>query len=229
MSINHEYLYQKKSTITDTMNNDYIDITYPISDKLPKWHGSIGFAYQWHMMIPNETNNLSSFTVDSHLGTHLDAPLHFVKNGKAIHELDLKKLIGNVFLVEIRGVKNITAENLQNAGIPKDCEKLLIKTDNQFYWEQGLTNFQEDFCSIDATGAQWIVDKGIHLIGIDYLSIQRFKDGPETHQILLQSEVIIVETLNLEKVNQGDFYLICLPIMLEGLEGAPVRAVLKRI
>lgn len=211
------------------MENAYIDITYPISSRLPKWHGSIGFEAKWHMLMPAETNNLSSFTIDAHLGTHLDAPLHFVHEAKAIHEMDLNKLIGTAYVAEIRGLKSITATDLENANIPANCTKLLLKTDNQFYWEQGLTDFQEDFSSIDATGAQWVIDKGIHLIGIDYLSIQRFHDGPETHQILLRNEVVIVETLNLEKVDAGWYDLICLPLKLEGLEGSPVRAVVRKI
>ncbi len=211
------------------MEHTYIDLTYPISNQLPKWHGSIGFEAKWHMLMPAETNNLSSFTIDAHLGTHLDAPLHFVHEAKAIHEMDLNKLIGTAYVAEIRGLKSITATDLENANIPANCTKLLLKTDNQFYWEQGLTDFQEDFSSIDATGAQWVIDKGIHLIGIDYLSIQRFHDGPETHQILLRNEVVIVETLNLEKVDAGWYDLICLPLKLEGLEGSPVRAVVRKI
>ena len=210
------------------MENVYIDITYPISSRLPKWHGSIGFEVKWHMQMPSDTNNLSSFTIDSHLGTHLDAPLHFIHKSKAIHEMDLNKLIGKTYVVEIRGLKSITATDLDNANIPANCTKLLLKTDNQFYWEQGLTEFQEDFSSIDVTGAQWVIDRGIHLIGIDYLSIQRFHDGPETHQVLLQNEVVIVETLNLEQVETGWYDLICLPLKVEGLEGSPVRAILKK-
>ncbi len=211
------------------MQHEFIDITYPISNKLPKWPGSIGFQYQWHMRMPSETNNLSSFTIDAHLGTHLDAPLHFVHEAKAIHEMDLNKLIGKCYVISIRGVRSITAKHLEDSLIPKDCNKLLLKTDNQLYWEEALTTFQEDFCSIDASGAQWIVDRGIHLIGIDYLSIQRFHDSPATHQILLQNEVVIVETINLEQVEVGWYHLICLPLKLEGLEGSPVRAVLKKM
>lgn len=211
------------------MVNPYIDITYPLSTRLPKWPGSIGFEMKWHMYIPTDLNNSSSFTIDSHLGTHLDAPLHFVKDGKDVATIDFYKLLGLTYVVEIRGVKSITALDLEIANIPLNCAKLLLKTDNQYYWEKGLTDFQEDFCSIDATGAQWLVDRNIHLIGIDYLSIQRFKDGPETHQILLKNEVVVLETVNLENVAYGWYDLICLPLKLEGLEASPVRAILKKI
>jgi arylformamidase len=211
------------------MDIHYMDITYPISSKLPKWPGSVGFKSKWRMSMPVDTNNLSSFTIDSHLGTHIDAPLHFVNRAKAIHQIELNKLIGRTYVVEINDVRSITAVHLELAKIPKNCTKLLLKTDNQFYWKSGLTAFQEDFCSIDSSGAEWIVNRGIHLVGIDYLSIQRFHDGPATHQILLQSEVVIVETLNLENVETGWYDLICLPLKLEGLEGSPVRAILKKI
>lgn len=208
---------------------EYIDITYCISKNLPVWPGSLGFGSTWHMRIPDNTNNLSSINMDCHFGTHLDAPLHFVDNGRAVHELELFKLVGDAWLVEIKGVRSITASILETANIPIDCNKLLLKTDNQEYWQNGITTFQEDFCSIDSSGAQWIVDHNIHLIGIDYLSIQRFHDGPETHQILLNAEVVIVETLNLENVQPGNYELVCLPLNLKGLEGAPVRAILKEI
>jgi arylformamidase len=206
----------------------YFDITYPINGNIPIWPGSFGYRFTWHLQMPLACNNLSSFNIDSHFGTHLDAPLHFIEKGKAVNDLDFTKLIGEAFVVEIRGVQNITDKILENVGIPLNCKKLLLKTDNQEFWLKKITTFQEDFCSIDASGAQWIVDRGINLVGIDYLSIQRFHDGPQTHQILLGSEVIIVETLNLEKIDPGWYHLICLPIKLEGLEGAPVRAILKK-
>jgi arylformamidase len=206
--------------------NNIIDITFPISQRMPKWPGSVGFEYKWQMEIPNDTNNLSSFSIDSHLGTHLDAPLHFIEGGMSIENLELEKLLGDVFVLEIYNIKSITDIDLENAGIPKSCNKLILKTDNRLYWKENLTEFQEDFASIDASGAKWIVERGIHLIGIDYLSIQRYKDGPETHQILLKNEVIIVETLDLENISQGWYNLICLPLKLEGLEGSPVRALL---
>jgi arylformamidase len=211
------------------MDNSWIDITYPVSTKLPKWPGSIGFKVTHQMQMPEQTNNLTSIEVDCHLGTHLDAPLHFVHNGKAIHEMDLNKFLGNAYVAEIYGAKSISYQHLENASIPNDCKKLLLKTDNQQYWQQGLTTFQEDFASIDLSGVQWVLERGIELIGIDYLSIQRFKDSIAVHQQLLEQEVVIVETLNLEQVNTGWYSLICLPIKLEGLEGAPVRALLKKL
>jgi arylformamidase len=211
------------------MKNKFIDITFPISKNLPIWPKSIGYSYKWNLRMPEAENNLSSIEIDNHTGTHIDAPLHFIEGGKAIDELDLNKLIGLAYVAEIRNVRSITANDLEKSGIPESCTRLILKTDNQEYWNRGERYFQEDFCALDLSGAQWIVDRGIDFIGIDYLSIQRFYDGPETHQILLKEEVIIVECLNLKNVESGEYELICLPIKLKGLEGAPVRAVLKII
>jgi arylformamidase len=205
----------------------YIDITFPISEKLPKWPGSIGFKKTIHMEIPTHVNNLSSFEIDSHFGTHLDAPIHFIENGKTIEQLDLNKLIGEVFVLEIRNIRSISGSDLYASNIPKNCKKLILKTDNQIYWDENNQIFQEDFCSINESGAKWLKENEFHLIGIDYLSIQRFNDGPETHQILLNAEIIIVETLNLKHVVQGLYDIICLPLNLQGFEGSPVRALLK--
>lgn len=210
------------------MHDIFIDITYPVSDKLPSWPGSKAFNVNWHLKTPEAINNSSSVTLDSHFGTHVDAPLHFVDNGRAIHQLELHKLIGEAYVAEIRNTGCITVGDLEKAGIPHGCRRLLLKTDNQLYWENNLTAFQPGFCGIDAQAAQWVVDKGIFLIGIDYLSIQRFDDGPATHQILLNAEVIIVETLKLENVEPGMYELICLPVKLEGLEGAPARVILRK-
>lgn len=205
-----------------------IDITYPISKNIPKWPGSIGITVTQHLQMPKEEANLTSIEIDCHLGTHLDAPLHFVHQGKSVDQLDITTLIGKAFVAEIRDRKVITISDLE-AVVPKNCERLLLKTDNQLYWEQKRIEFEKDYSAIDAAAAKWLIDKGIKLVGIDYLSIQRFHDGPETHQLLLEAEVVIVETLNLEEVTQGWYELICLPIKVVGVEGAPVRAVLRQL
>ncbi len=207
----------------------YLDITFPINQKMPKWPGSIGFKKKVHLEMPLNGNNLSSFEIDSHFGTHLDAPLHFIEGGKSVSEISLDKLIGDVYVLETYGARSITRKHFETASIPKNCKRLILKTDNQVYWNNNITEFQEDFCSIDISGALWLVENSFQLIGIDYLSIQRFNDGPEIHTILLDSGMVIVETLNLKYVNQGLYELICLPLNLDGFEGSPARVLLKRI
>jgi arylformamidase len=209
------------------MTKPYIDITFPISKNLPSWPGSIGFNATWHCKMPIAENNLSSINIDNHYGTHIDAPRHFIRNGKTIDQLDLSKMIGPSSVIEIRGVKRIDANALEQSNIPRECKRLIIKTDNQAFWEAGEKEFNWDFSALDASAANWLVKRGIEFIGIDYLSIQRFHDGPEVHQILLDAEVIIAESLNLKEAQPGTYELVCLPLNLVGLEGSPVRALLK--
>ena len=207
----------------------YIDITFPINSSMPTWPNSVGYSYEFLLKMPEQSNNLSAIKLDCHFGTHLDAPLHFVEKGKAIESLDLSVLIGPCFVKEIRNTNIITYQHLQEANIPSGTTRLLLKTDNQIQWERGNTEFFEDFCGLDETASLWCVENNIQLIGIDYLSIQRFTASIATHQVLLEKEIIILETLKLDEVTEGHYELICLPIKLEKLEGAPMRALLKKI
>jgi arylformamidase len=207
----------------------YIDITFAINKSMPAWPNSIGYSYDFLLKMPEQTNNLSAIRMDCHFGTHLDAPLHFVENGKSIEQLDLSVLIGPCFVKEIRNTNIISYDHLKEANIPAGTTRLLLKTDNQIQWEAGNTNFYEDFCGLDETASKWCVENNIQLIGIDYLSIQRFTASIATHQVLLENEIIILETLKLDEVTEGHYDLICLPLKLENLEGAPMRALLKKI
>jgi len=187
-----------------------IDITVPLSSRLPVWTDSHGVNISRLMEIEKDGWTVSRLDIDVHSGTHIDAPLHIVPNGKTTNEIPLEKLIGNCIL-------------------PKDTKRLLCKTDNSRHWGNIHHEFRTDFCSLTADAAQWVVDNKIELVGIDYHSIQLYHDPPDTHQILLENEVVILETLNLLDVEPGEYRLICLPLKVEGVEGISVRAVLEKI
>ena len=176
--------------------------------------------------VATDTN--ISFNV--HTGTHVDAPSHFISGGRSVDELSLDTLIGACRVVELEPeVTEISADILDDLSIPPGNKRLLLKTGNSAYWVEKHNEFQENFSALTADGAQWIVDHGFELVGIDYLSIQRYSDGPETHQILLTAEVIIIEGLDLSSVVPGQYELLCLPVKLQGLEGAPARVILREI
>ena len=113
--------------------------------------------------------------------------------------------------------------------LPNGTTRLLLHTRNSELWERGVTEFRKDFVALTSDAAQWLVDQGIRLIGVDYLSVHRYGDGPLTHQILLRAGIIIVEGLNLTDVAPGKYELICLPLRLDGADGAPARAVLRKL
>jgi arylformamidase len=174
--------------------------------------------------IANDTT--ISFSV--HTGTHIDAPLHFLATGSSVDQAPLNVLIGSVVVVDLSDVEVITAQTLQTLNLPSRTERLLIRTRNSELWRHA-TAFQPNFVALTADAAEWVVEQGIRLIGIDYLSIQRFDDGPETHIVLLRAGVVILEGLDLSQVLAGEYELFCLPLKLQGIEGAPARVVLKSV
>lgn len=207
----------------------YIDISVPVSSKLPIWPGSPEIKFERNLDLDQgDIANDTTIRFSVHTGTHVDAPLHFVAGGNSVDKLPLDVLIGRAFVVEVEDADIISAEILDKLGLPSGVERLLIRTRNSALWGQGC-DFRPDFVALTADAAQWVVERGIRLIGVDYLSVQRFQDGPETHIILLKSEVVIIEGLNLTNVTAGEYKLICLPLKLEGVEGAPARVVLESL
>ena len=173
--------------------------------------------------------NVTRLETGVHFGTHLDAPCHFIEGKKGVDELDLNVLVGTCTLIEIPDVQKIQVADLEACNIKKGTERLLIKTYNSDYWSQPGHEFRKDYSAITADAAAWIVDFGIKLIGIDYLSIQLFDDQVSTtHLVLLDAEVIIVEALDLRFAKPGNYKLTCLPMKLVGADGAPVRALIEK-
>ncbi len=207
-----------------------IDISVPINPRLPVWPGEPQPNITQKMSMSEGADaNVTHFAVGNHTGTHIDAPLHFVKDGKSTIEIPLEKLVGPCQVVNCCGKKSITAADLTALHLPSNTKKLLFKTDNSRLWQDPTHQFQEDFCALTLDAAQWVVDNGIHLVGIDYLSIQLFHDNFETHVILLSNETVIVESLDLREVEPGTYRLICLPLKIEGVEGTLARAILETL
>jgi len=129
-------------------------------------------------------------------------------------------------LIDVSDAQVINAALLETLSIPQNTERLLIKTSNSQLWSENNTDFNPDFVAVSNSGAKWIVERGIRLVGVDYLSVAPYGNSGPTHRTLLQAGVIPVEGLNFNGVKEGRYHLICLPIKLEGCEGAPARAVL---
>jgi arylformamidase len=162
-----------------------------------------------------------------HTGTHVDAPAHFIDNGATVEQLPMEVLIGKAIVIDIPDEHIITPEIIEAQKLPVETERLLFKTKNSALWANPAHEFNPEFVALSAESARWIVSRGIKLVGIDYLSIQLFKDAaPLTHRILLEAGVIILEGLDLRAINPGTYQLICLPLKLAGSEGAPARAIL---
>lgn len=211
------------------MSPALIDISVPLRDGMPTWPGSPGIRIRRHLDIEQGAGaNASILTTDLHCGTHLDAPRHFLPEGHLVDEVSLDILVGPAEVVDVGAAERIDEALLESLEIPADVERLILKTTDSGGWATE-SNFRDDFVALTASGAEWVVDRQIKLVGIDYLSIQRFNDGPTTHLKLLGADIPILEGLELEHVKPGAYELWCLPIRIANVEAAPVRALLREI
>lgn len=169
--------------------------------------------------------NVTQLSMDVHTGTHIDAPRHFFDTGASVEDLGLGPFVGPAFVVDTGPVKEISASVLAEADIPEDTERLLLSTPNSA--KPIEPTFDEDYAALTPDGARWLLDSlDLKLVGIDYLSIQRYADAPDVHLSLLGAGVAILEGLRLGEVRPGRYELMCLPLRLVGTEGAPARAIL---
>jgi arylformamidase len=209
---------------------DITDISLPLDISTPIWPGSRGMTLHWDKRLEKGDGcNNSRLECDVHVGTHVDAPMHFLEGGLAVDQLSLDVFVGPAVVAFLPSVEAITPGDLSGLDLPSGVKRLLLRTKNSALWGTGVKAFQKDFVALTADASQWLVDQDIALIGVDYLSVQRYGDTSRTHQVLLEANVAIVEGLNLANVRPGMYELICLPIRLVGAEGAPARVVLRDI
>ncbi len=204
------------------------DISLSISSGLPVWPGDPPIVLeQFESMDQGADANISRLSASVHIGTHVDAPHHFLNDGRTVESLPLDVLTGPCYVVQLPdGVEAITADALDGMSLPAQAKRILFGTSNSRFWSHGETRFREDFVAVTADGAEWLVGRGIQLLGVDYLSVAPYDDSVPTHRILLQAGVVVVEGLDLSAVPRGFYDLYCLPLKLLGVEGAPARAIL---
>jgi arylformamidase len=204
------------------------DITVPIRSTMPVYEGDPGVKIDaWSAFAKGDSSNVSMLNFGAHTGTHVDAPAHFIEGARKIDALPLEVLIGVARVIRIADdVTEITAEFLERCELG-GIERVIFHTRNSGLWGD---TFRSDYTHLLPEAAQNLVDRGVKLVGTDYLSIEKFHSGHhQTHLTLLSSNVVIVEGLNLSEVPEGDYELICLPLKIaDGSgDGAPARAVLR--
>lgn len=204
------------------------DITVALHPNLPVWPGDPQVVLErYRNLSKGDISNDSRLACSVHCGTHIDAPAHFIENGTTVEQLPLNLLVGTATVFEFPDIDMITPDLLESQNLDSQAERLLLKTKNSDLWINSDHEFNQNFVALSAESASWMVNKGIKLVGIDYLSIQMFKDStPLTHRILLEAGIIILEGINLREVDPGEYQLICLPLKLAGSDGAPARAIL---
>ncbi len=174
-------------------------------------------------MGKGDSSTLSRICMGAHSGTHMDAPLHFIRSGKSVDRLPLDAVIGPARVVGIKDRKQITPAELARHRIHRG-ERILLKTANSGYWKAG--GFRKDFVSISPEAAAYLAACRVRTVGIDYLSVGAYGNGSATHRTLLAAGIWIIEGLDLSGIRPGSHRLICLPLKITGSEGAPARAVI---
>ncbi len=176
-----------------------------------------------------DTANVSTISMSDHTGTHVDPPIHFIEGGATVDQLPVDALLGPCVVVDYDGAGHVSAEWLESARVPADAKRLLLKTSNSQLWEDPTQKFTRDIVAVNASAARWCVDRGVRLVGVDYLTIE--PQGPEkagypTHHTLLRAGVVIIEGLALRGIAAGGYDLVCAPLKIAGGDGAPARVFL---
>lgn len=209
------------------------DISVPISAATPTYPGDPGIEIrQWGAIAEGDAANVSLLHFGAHTATHVDAPAHFIEGASKVDALPLDQLIGPARVVLIPDdVRAIEASHLSALDL-KEATRVLFKTRNSAFWSNTSSGFHKDFTYIAPDAASALVKQGVRLVGIDYLSVEKFQaERYETHHILLSSGIVIIEGLDLREVSAGNYELICLPLRIAGGtgDGAPARAVLRTV
>jgi arylformamidase len=207
------------------------DVTVPVSNELPTWPSDPGVEIvDYRSFAAGDGVNVSMLNLGAHTGTHVDAPAHFIDGAAKVESLPLDALIGDALVIEVPEEIRAIDEKFVQQHYVAGTERVLFKTRNSAFWSEADPQFHTDFTYLDLPAARWLVEQGIKLVGIDYLSIEKYaSEKHETHLALLSHGVVILEGLNLTGIVAGKYELICLPLRLRSNkgDGAPARVVLR--
>ena len=204
-----------------------IDISVPLDARLPSYPGNAPVELAAVKRVARgDSSNVSTLHMSVHGGTHVDAPRNFFDEGGDTDGLPLDLLCGRARVIEVTSRTAITAADLARVNLTEDV-RLLIKTHNSRLW--GDATFHPDYVGVSESAAKHLVDHGVKVVGVDYLSVEPFRTpGAPTHHILLGAGTIVIEGLNLRDVTPGVYDMYCLPLRLVGSDGAPARVVLRQ-
>jgi arylformamidase len=218
---------QQLESLTGT---GWIDVTATLDPSTtPVYEGDAPMKFEFLKdMRRGDALTLSVYSLGAHSGTHIDAPMHFIRDGAPVDQVALDRLIGAARVIEIAdGIQAIDASEL-NRHNWRGASRVLFRTRSSHRGWMDSARFHRDFAYIAPDAAQLLADAGVILVGIDYISAEQFgASAPRTHQILLGRGVPIVEGMDLRRVRAGDYDVIVLPIRVAGHEGAPARAILR--
>lgn len=202
------------------------DVSVPLREGMATYAGTEPSpVLRYHsLMSDGQSANVSELSLGSHTGTHVDSPHHFLDNGIGVDRMPVEHMVGSAYVAEFTGEGHITVAHLESAGIPAGMTRLLAKTTNGRLWDD--TAFHPEFVGFDESAAEWLAERFV-LVGIDYMSIERFHSPTHAvHHALLNKGAVILEGLDLRAVTPGEYFMVCAPINVVGADGAPARVYL---
>jgi arylformamidase len=203
----------------------WIDVSAPLTEALIPWPGDPPFRLtRVSDVASGDVCTFSTLSMSAHAGTHIDAPLHYLRRGRAVDAQPIDRMMGRARVVRIRNPRVIDLDELRSFRI-RHGERLLLKTRNSTRGPAG--GFFEDYVAVSPEAARYLASRRLRALGIDGPSIGPFNHGAETHRVLLKAGVWIIEGLNLNRVPSGPCDFICLPLRIAGGDGAPARAILR--
>ena len=206
----------------------WIDVSVPLRSGMVRWPDNPPVEIERTLDVERgDVATVSRLSMGSHTGTHMDAPLHFVRGGDGLDRMPLDATVGPARVIGIEDPVSVKREELEPYGIGRG-ECVLFKTRNSArrWWAE---DFMEDFVYVSEGAALYLAELGVRTVGVDYLSVGGFlQDGVETHQALLGAGIWVIEGLDLSQIEPGEYELICLPLKVEDGDGAPARAILRK-
>lgn len=200
-----------------------IDISREISEEMVVYKNREHKKIKRTIVAEHEKNHFheSRLDIDMHCGTHMDAPLHMIENGKTIEQLSLNRFVGECKVFDLTHIEEkIFKKDIMHLDIQKD-DRIIFKTKNSYDDTYNL-----NFVYIEEDAAEFLVNCHIQTIGIDAMSVERDKPGHPTHKILLGNGIGVLEDLQLKEVEEGKYFLVALPLKIKDAEGSPIRAIL---
>jgi arylformamidase len=207
----------------------WIDVSLTLKSNMVHWPTDPPFSInRVRDMDKGDTVNLSRITMGAHSGTHVDAPVHFIKGAKGVDQILIDSLMGIARIIDFADADTIKEQDLAGHRIGKG-ERILLRTRNSTRKLLHKDAFMEDFVYLERSAAEFLVDCGIKTLGVDYLSVGGYKkDGQDVHRILLGAGILVIEGLDLTEALPGLYDMICLPVKILDSDGAPARVIVKR-
>jgi arylformamidase len=210
------------------VSSKWIDVTMSIRNGMVHWPGDLEVEIARTSSIEKgDDANVTALHMSAHTATHVDAPLHFISGGSDVTAFDLDTLIGLAKVFFIRDTERITLDEIRKLKI-SEGDRVIFKTRNSEK-DWAMLPFQKNYIYLETDAAQFLCDKGIISVGVDYLSVAGKENSSEVHKLLLEKEIIIIEGLMLDGVEEGDYEMICLPLKIENADGAPARVIIRKI